>query len=605
MNKKIAGQYFEASEWALARKAARQALITTPDEPALLLILAISCVQLGLDEEALPAYTQLLGLEPEVAAHWANMGTVLRALGHLQDAEDAYQQAQVQGHDDVAFRFNRGLLQLDMNAPQKACEHFAAAYQAAPEEAEVACFYAESLYTLLRIEPALQVARQWRQWQDLSTPLLPRLSNLLLQLGDTAEGEAVLNLALLLEPDDEETLTNLVGVLERSNRLAEAEKYWLRLQKIPVKDDAAQSLRHLIAARLAQRREDHPAAIDFYQAAERTQPGATATADALFSLARTHDAMAGYEACMETLAYAHAVQLKDIASIRPKAIEETSPFNIADFSADANDIARWPAWPQQADVPASPLFVVAFPRSGTTLLEQMLDAHPQLCAMDEQPFLQQVIEAMQQRGAQYPDALSQLNHSQHREIRQDYFSRVASRVQLKPGQRLVDKNPLNLLRLPAIRWLFPDAPVVLVVRHPCDVLLSCYMQQFRAPEFAVMCRSLVSLAEGYVKAFDFFYRQQALLNSKLLELRYESLVEDVEGHTRQLCVLAGLEWNPVMLDPAAHARAKGYISTPSYTQVVKPVNRRAVNRWQRYERHFQPVMPLLQPYLQRWGYPGF
>ena len=86
-------------------------------------------------------------------------------------------------------------------------------------------------------------------------------------------------------------------------------------------------------------------------------------------------------------------------------------------------------------------------------------------------------------------------------VRASYWERVAKKVKLAPGERLVDKNPLNILRLPVIRRVFPHARILLAVRHPCDVLLSCYMQQFRAPDFALLCRSIESLAVWFPPDF--------------------------------------------------------------------------------------------------------
>lgn len=603
MSKREAERYFQTGYWREAIQQASLALLKDPDDIPLLRILAASYAQLADDVRAAEAYDALIAREPEVAEHWMNRATVRRALGQLELAATDYQRAADCGAGDGNFHFNRGLLQLDLRDLNAAAASFALAYELQSLEAEFAFFYAETLFTLLRLDTALAVARQWRQWNNLSVALLPRLGNLLFQLGAASDGEQVLNLALLMEPEDEDSCGNLVGLLERSNRLEEAENHWRRLIARPAANAEQQAARELLGARLAQRRGEHDQAVALFQSARQGSANLAQGADLLFGLAKSQDAIQDSEAAWASLKLAHAAQLREIASIRPRALAETLPFEIADYSVQVEDCCRWfiPAANVQAP---SPLFVVAFPRSGTTLLEQMLDAHPAMGSMDEQPFLQLAIDDMQGQGARYPDALAGLGASDHALVRARYFERVASRVQLSAGQRLVDKNPLNLLRLPAIRWLFPDAPVVLVLRHPCDVLLSCHMQQFRAPEFAVLCRSLESLAQGYVRAFDFFYAQQSLLGARVFELRYEALVGDVEVGTRQLCTFADLPWHAAMLDPAAHALGKAYISTPSYTQVVKPVSRGAVNRWRRYESFFRPVMPILQPYLDRWGYEG-
>lgn len=603
MSKRAAEQFFQAGQWREASQQAAIALQQHPGDVPLLRILAASQAQLAEDARAAETYSALIAREPAVPEHWMNRATVRRALGQLELAEADYQRAADCGACDGNFHFNRGLLQLDLQNPVAAAASFALAHRAEPREAEFAFFYAETLFTLLRLDAALTVAQQWRQWDNLSVALLPRLGNLLFQLGAASDGERVLNLALLMEPDDEDSCGSLIGLLERSNRLDEAETHWRRLIALPSANSESQAARDLLGARLAQRRGEHAQAAALFQSARQGSANLARGADLLFGLAKSQDAIQDSQAAWASLQLAHAAQLQEIASVRPRALAETRPFEIADYSVQVEDRCRWFVPTANAENP-SPLFVVAFPRSGTTLLEQMLDAHPAMGSMDEQPFLQLAIDDIQKQGGRYPDSLASLGAEDHALVRARYFERVASRVQLSAGQRLVDKNPLNLLRLPAIHWLFPDAPVVLVLRHPCDVLLSCHMQQFRAPEFAVLCRSLESLAQGYVRAFDFFYAQQSLLGARVLEVRYEALVSDVEAGTRRLCAFAGLPWHAAMLDPAAHALGKAYISTPSYTQVVKPVSRGAVNRWRRYESFFRPVMPILQPYLDRWGYEG-
>jgi hypothetical protein len=275
---------------------------------------------------------------------------------------------------------------------------------------------------------------------------------------------------------------------------------------------------------------------------------------------------------------------------------------LARHGCNPEDVVSW----QDANAPGvedSPIFIVAFPRSGTTLLEQILDAHPSLRSMDETPFLQRALEGVIDRGIRYPSELGRLSAAQLQEIRDRYWSQVRSRVELHSGQRLVDKNPLNMMRLPLIRRLFPHARTVLAVRHPCDTVLSCFQQQFRAPDLAFICRDLPTLATNHKTAFDFWYAQLPLLGAATLELQYELLVADFAAEVRKLAEFLLLPWDEALLTPGEHARAKGYISTPSYSQVVQPINRKSVGRWKCYEKHFKDAGPILMPYVKRWGYP--
>ena len=152
-----------------------------------------------------------------------------------------------------------------------------------------------------------------------------------------------------------------------------------------------------------------------------------------------------------------------------------------------------------------------------------------------------------------------------------------------------------------IRRLFPRAHTVLIVRHPCDVLMSCFIQHFRAPDLAMLCRDLPTLAESFRRSFDYWYAQQTLLGAATFEIRYEALVTDLEAQLRALVSFLELPWEPAMRSPAARARARGVISTPSYTQGIQPGSSQAIGRWRNYEPHLRAVMPTLAPYLDRWN----
>src|SRR6185312_6906446 len=212
-----------------------------------------------------------------------------------------------------------------------------------------------------------------------------------------------------------------------------------------------------------------------------------------------------------------------------------------------------------------PLFIVGFPRSGTTLLEQVLDAHPQLVSMDEQPFMSKALETVAGSGIRYPAELGKLGAQALDDIRAHYWELVRKKADLLPGQRLVDKFPMNMTLLPLIRRVFPNARIVLAIRHPCDTLLSYFLQNFRAPELALLCRDLTALAGAYSRLFGYWYSQWSMLQPFSYELRYERLIADFAAEVRKLAAFLQLPWDDAMLAPGEHARAKGFISTPSYS----------------------------------------
>jgi hypothetical protein len=183
-----------------------------------------------------------------------------------------------------------------------------------------------------------------------------------------------------------------------------------------------------------------------------------------------------------------------------------------------------------------------------------------------------------------------------------YWSAAAKVAPRQQGQRLVDKNPLHMLRIALIKRLFPNAPIILALRHPCDVILSNYMQYFTSNSFAVLRSSLERLAQGYVNAMESWIHHAELLKPNIIYSRYEDLLDDFPGNIRRIGDFLGLEDAAPMARFDQHARGKGFISTASYAQVIEPPNKKSVDRWRRYHKYFEPVLPILQPIMQYWGY---
>src|SRR5581483_10228835 len=585
-----------------AERLAAAVLKRTPRDVDALTVQALLHNARNQHRDAANAFRRLTELQPRQIAHWVNLGTALRASGKLTDALSAYRKAQELGEASASFLFNLGLLHLDRLEYVEAHAVLGRAAQAAPRDAEIRFYFARACYACVRNDDARRTLEGWNQLEGLDVRLLREIATLWLQLGDTTQAEAAVREALRRDPADPRARLCAVQIAERTNRLDEAKADFAQIEKSTSNDvDLADDLAR-VAVVLAQRSGDHATAVERYQRLLSAARIARDRADLLFPLAKSLDALGRYDEAFATLERAHEAQQEFLRQSAPRFQQpDRDPLEITKFSADAADVARWDHTGAPG-VDESPIFIVAFPRSGTTLLEQMLDAHPQLRSMDEQPFLQNAIERMQRIGARYPEGLAGLSREQLEEVRGDYWSRVAREVKLDPAQRLVDKNPLNLLRLPAIRRLFPHSRIVLVIRHPCDVVLSCYMQHFRAPDFANLCRTLDRLADGFTRSFDFWYRQADLLSPNCLELRYEAFVADVEPHARAIAKFIGVEWSDAMLDPAASARSRGFISTPSYAQVVQPVSTRAIGRWRNYAKHFAGTIEALRPCLRRWSY---
>ncbi len=549
---------------------------------------------------ALRAFRKLTQLEPDVAAHWMNLGTALRSSGSDQEALQAYQQAERRGQDDADFHYNVALLQQQLGDLQGMRNSLELAAIRAPIDAEIRCAHVQACFTQVDTEATALAVASWRQWQNWTPELLITTAGLLLQMGMQSDAEQIVAQLERLPARSTDMELRMIAMLERVNRVDEAATRLAKLGTVTSAAEATYRRWLAMSAQLASRRDDNLLAASLYEQLLTLPSEPADRQHHLFSFAKVLDALGSYDRAISVIAEAHQTQVEVLEKLMPLD-EDREVMAITQYRCDVEDAAGWQeAAPPSAD--DSPIFIVAFPRSGTTLLEQMLDAHPGVFTIDEQPFLQKATLQFAELGFEYPSALADMRPDQLAAIRRHYWEMVATKVQLKPGQRLLDKNPLNMLRLPAIRRLFPNAKILLAIRHPCDVIVSNYFQHYRAPEFVMLCRELPNLALGYRKCFDFWYSQQAILKADVLEVRYESFVTDFDRQSRSIAEFLHLAWHDDMLSPAKHARAKGFISTPSYSQVIQPVNTKAVGRWRRYEQVLGEVVQQTQPYLRKWDY---
>jgi tetratricopeptide (TPR) repeat protein len=257
------------------------------------------------------------------------------------------------------------------------------------------------------------------------------------------------------------------------------------------------------------------------------------------------------------------------------------------------------SWRAQAkpDDRRAPVFLVGFPRSGTTLLDTILMSHPQIEVLEEEPALRDAYQLLGDLAG-----LATASDEQVKAARDAYFRTASELTPLAPGKVLIDKNPLTMNLLPHVRRLFPDARIILALRHPCDVVLSCFMANFRLNDGMASFLRLDTAAELYDLSFANYEHVQRMMSLPTHEVVYENVVADRESELRSLFDFLGLDWHDAVLDHQATALNRGRIKTASYSQVVEPIYTRAAGRWQNYRKHLEPVLPLLEPWISKFGY---
>jgi tetratricopeptide (TPR) repeat protein len=481
---------------------------------------------------------------------------------------------------------------------------------------------------------ALADLNQARALSPRDVPTLNALGLCLAHLDRTAEAVEAFEAAIAVDPDFAPSHFNRGWASEALGHLDQARSSLERAQALNPDDPA--SLAHL--ASLAARRADWAGARAYAErslAVDPNQPTANLAMASVELAAKSSDAaeqrlrrllaQGGLSLIDSALAHGLLGDALDAQSRPAEAFAEFTEANevlrrrYADRYAGpgVHTIPDMLAWlityyeraPQpQPPRPRSPaplaaaghVFLVGFPRSGTTLLERVLAAHPGMAAWDERETLTEAVRDFMS-DAPGLDRLATTGEAALATYRADYWRRVAAGGVDVAGKVALDKLPLNTMKLPLIARLFPDAKILFALRDPRDVVLSCFRQRFRMNASMYEFLTLDGAARFYDGVMQLAGLCRAKLNLNLHTHRYEDLVEDFDGQTSAVCDFIGLPWRAEMRDFAATLDERS-TATPSSAQIARGLYREGVGQWRRYRSQLEPVLPVLAPWAAKFGY---
>jgi tetratricopeptide (TPR) repeat protein len=419
--------------------------------------------------------------------------------------------------------------------------------------------------------------------------------------GDLVGARTAYERAVELDPAHVQALANLAALAVRTSDWDRARGLALRALKLdPTHPTASIALAQLDLA------EDGLAAAEARLAtllADRTRPtlydrslALTALGDVRDRQARFDEAFGAYSQANAGLKAIHAGRFAapGVESGLARVLRLTEEFGQATVGASSSPAGE-PGWP------SGHVFVLGFPRSGTTLMGQVLESHAGVDTLDEQETLIDAAEAFL-----VPGGLARLRDAGDAELapyRDAYWRRVASAGVDPRGRVFVDKLPMNTLGLPLIARLFPTAKIIFVRRDPRDVVLSAFRRQFGINSATWELLSL----EGAARFYDAVMRwAEACLAQLLLDVRvqsYEALTLDFEAERRGMAAFLGLDPRAFGDDLGAASRA-GRIATPSAAQISRGLYTEGSGQWRSYAGALSPVLPILLPWVERFGYPA-
>ncbi|MGA7809149.1 tetratricopeptide repeat protein [Bradyrhizobium sp.] len=589
-----------------------QALALDPTSIAALNNRGVVLAELGRSDEALSSYGKALALSPDLVPTLTNRGNLLQELGRYDDARADYEKALARDHDCADAVNGLGSLLHKLNRIHEAEKTLRRAILLKPSHADAYCNLGAVLTDLGRLSEAEAAVRRAVELNPESPTALCHLGSVLVELGRYHEAEAVIRRALALKPMSADAHSLLASIHHRLGRPEEAEA--LSRRAIELKPNFAAAHHNLSVALTELGRLNEAGA-----AAERAIALAPHAPEYYRQLGDVRKYSAGdpHLAALETLAddeasldigkqidlnFALAKALGDVDRkqdefrrllagnrLKRSRIDYNETFVLGQMDCAqqvfSSEFIRFRRGSGAAS--AQPIFIVGMPRSGTTLIEQILASHPMVFGAGELTLFERALSEIRSsmHGAQnYPEIALQMTDEQFRELGLHYLAEMR---QLAPtASHITDKMPTNFVFAGLIHLALPNATIIHIVRDPVDTCISCFSKLFtEGHSYSYDLAELGRYHRSYAALMRHWHR--VLPSGRILDVCYEETVADLEAAARRILAHCGLPWDARCLD---FHRTERVVRTSSAAQVRRPIYASSVGRRHAYGALLEPLL---------------
>ena len=595
----------------LAAESFAKAVAADPHVPDFHRNLGHACRSLGRLDEAIESYREALRLKPDSADSKLGLASSLHEQGKLDGAIESYLELVQQYPHWPEAHYNLATAFKDQERVDDAIRHYQEALRLKPDYHEALNNLSGLLVGRVKHQTA---ARQLRELVNLRPDFAPGHCNLglvLMELSEFDEAIDSFQRTIELDPNAAEAYCGLANACIRSGKLAEASTHFEKLSKIEsdpnyialgeaailerqgrlqeafdvlqplveVGNDSEDFL--VLLAILESQLGKRPEAIERLQSVYETSTRNQIRIS--FELGHMYDKVGDYDRAMDRFQRGN--------DLKAGPFDEVALDNMVSSRIEVLGAHRLAHFPSAEHESRLPVFIVGMPRSGTSLVEQILSSHPDVYGAGE---LMDIIQLRKdlpktlETDVSYPRCMETMSLGMTNEIARRHLEALQQLA--GNAQRVTDKMPYNFFVLGLIKLLFPRASIIHCVRDAVDTCLSCFFQNF--PAGSTWCFDLPSIGTFYNQYQRMMRHWRDDVEIPMLEVCYEDLVTDTESHVRRILDHVGLDWSDQCLRFHESDRV---VSTASYKQVREPIYTKSVARWKNYEKHLAPLLDALGP----------
>jgi tetratricopeptide (TPR) repeat protein len=536
--------------------------------------------------DAEPSYRRAIELMPGFADAWNNLGTCLRELKRPEEAETVYRKALELGPNNPDTLDNLALALKDLDRLDEAAELMRRALVIEARSDKLYVHYATVLLDQKKIDDAAAAAARAIALTPGNHDAVNLMGRVAFERGELEESLAHYRKALALKPDLADAYNNMGNVLKELGKLDEAHAAYLEALRLDpsiagVYVNLADSKKFAAGDAHLAAMEELAAKTDGLSKTDRMQLD--------FGLSKAYADLKDHDRSFRHLLAGNAAKRSVIA------YDEQATFALFDRIEALFSRELIAAKSGGGDPSPMPIFVIGMPRSGTTLVEQIIASHPVVYGAGElQTFNDVVLTVRGPDGNSlpYPDFVSALDAEPLQQIGARYIALVralAAKHGRPDAERVTDKMPSNYYFAGLIHLALPNARIIHTIRDPVDTCISCFSKLFSAEQ-----NHTYDLGElgRYYKRYErlMTHWRNVLPPGCILDVRYEDVVADVEAQARRIIAYCGLPWTDRCLSFHETDRP---VRTASATQVRQPIYRSAVGRWRVYEQHLGPLLDAL------------